>query len=158
MEADEISKRFAERLRGKTADELQLMALQSPAVHFACFVTIKDKNNKVITPVPNVLQLRMSEAYETMKAMGVKIRIIVTKPRRAGCSTFGTHIVYHHGMRTPIEGIAISDVKEHSGEMLAKVQEYSKVDTFPWGHRMVKDSASSVAWDNGTNKIFNLVG
>jgi hypothetical protein len=150
MEADAISKSFAESLRGKTADELQLMALTSPAVHFACFVTIRDKNNEVITPVPNVLQLRMSEAYETMKAMKVKVRIIVTKPRRAGCSTFGTHIVYHHGMRTPIEGIAISDVKEHSTEMLDKIKAYSRVDSFPWGHAVVKDPTQSIAWDNGT--------
>ncbi|GAA5117107.1 hypothetical protein JIN84_17900 [Luteolibacter yonseiensis] len=150
MEADSISERFAESLRGKTADELQLMALTSPAVHFACFVTIRDKNNEVIIPVPNVLQLRMSEAYETMWAMKVKIRIIATKPRRAGCSTFGTHIVYHHGMRRPIEGIAISDVKEHSTEMLDKIKAYSRVDSFPWGHAVIKDPNQSIAWDNGT--------
>lgn len=150
MEADQITKRFADSLRGKTAEELQLLALKSPAVHFSLFVTIRDKNNKVIVPKPNVLQLRMSEAYETLKAMGVKVRIIVTKPRRAGCSTFGTHIVYHHGMRTPIEGIAISDVKEHSGEMLEKIKSYSATDSFPWGHHISRDPAASVAWDNGT--------
>lgn len=155
MEADKISQTFADSLRGKTADELQLMALKSPAVHFSLFVTIRDKNNKIISPEPNVLQLRMSEAYETLKNMGVKVRIIVTKPRRAGCSTFGTHIVYHHGMRTPIEGIAISDIKDHSEEMLEKIKAYGKVDTFPWGHRVMRDPNQSIAWDNGTKWVID---
>lgn len=155
MEADNISQAFADSMRGKTAEELQLMALKSPAVHFSLFVTIRDKNNKVITPEPNVLQLRMSEAYETLKNMGVKVRIIVTKPRRAGCSTFGTHIVYHHGMRAPIEGIAISDIKDHSEEMLEKIKAYGRVDTFPWGHQVVRDPNQSIAWDNGTKWVID---
>ena len=93
MSKDDIHERFAASLRDKTDDELELLAMKSPATHFACFCTIKDEDNRTIQPVPNVLQLRMSEAYETLKALGVRIRLIVVKPRRAGCSSFASHIV-----------------------------------------------------------------
>jgi len=148
--ADDLVKRFADSLVGKTEEDILALAYKSPAVHFACFVTIRDKNNRPIQPVPNILQLRMSEAYETMREMGVKVRIIVVKPRRAGCSTFGSHILYHHGQRVPCEGITISDVKEHSAELMAKIKEHHSGDSFPWGHSLVRDSTHSLAWTNGT--------
>jgi hypothetical protein len=147
---DEMIEAFRASLVGKTDEELLGLALLSPAIHFATCVQIKDKNNRRIQPIPNILQLRMSQAYEVLKAMAVRIRIIVTKPRRAGCSTFASHIVYHHGMRVPIEGIAISDVKEHSTELLMKLKEYSVVDSFPWGHSVVQSSTHSHGWSNGT--------
>jgi len=141
---------FRDMLAGKSADELMVLALQSPAVHFAAFVTIRDKDNREIRPEPNVLQLRMSKAYETLRQMGVKVRIICVKPRRAGCSSFAAHIVYHHSQRFRSEGITISDIKAHSQELMEKVSGYSKVDRFPWGHRITGDTAYSLAWDNGS--------
>lgn len=145
-----IEQHFADSISGKTPEELQAMAYSSPAVHFACFCTIKDKNNEVIEPTPNILQLRMSEAYETMCYMGVKVRIIVTKPRRAGCSTFAAHILYHHGMRFPIEGIAIADKSEHSEALLGKLKAYEGADTYEWGVHLVADPSYSIEWSNGT--------
>ena len=150
MTADRIEERFDATLQDKTDDELKLLAITSPAVHFSLFCTIRDKDNKVIHPAPNVMQLRMSEAYETLRDMGAKIRIIVVKPRRAGCSSFASHIVYHHGMTRPIEGITISDVKEHSADLMTKLKEYSQTDTFTWGHKLIQNATSSLAWSNGT--------
>lgn len=150
---DRIIERFSESLaeaRAKGPEELAALALISPAVHFACFVTIRNKDNQVITPVPNILQLRMSEAYETLRALGIKVRIICVKPRQVGCSSFAGHIGYHHGQRYSIEGITISDVDEHSEELLGKLKDYAKVDTFPWGNSVVKDPAQSISWSNGT--------
>jgi hypothetical protein len=146
----DITGQFAESIRGKSVEELQALALRSPAVHFSCFVTIKDKNNAELMPTPNVMQLRMSEAYETLRTLGVKVRIIVVKPRRAGCSSFASHICYHHGQSTPVEGISISDIDLHSKEIMEKLSGYSKTDTFPWDNPQVKDIAHSLAWRNGT--------
>lgn len=148
--ADDLTERFADSLTGKTDEEIEALAYLSPAVHFACFVTIRDKNNRPIQPVPNILQIRMSEAYETLSSMGVRVRIIVVKPRRAGCSTFASHILYHHSQRTPCEGLTISDIKDHSAELMDKIKEHHRGDSYPWGHRMMKDAAHSLAWDNGT--------
>lgn len=130
--------------------DLLAAAMKSPAIHFACFVTIKDKDNKVITPEPNILQLRMSETYETLRDLGVKVRIIVCKPRRAGCSSFSSHIVYHFGQGQPIEGITISDIKAHSKELMDKLDDYAGTDTYPWANPQVSCASHSLAWENGT--------
>lgn len=150
MTFDDIEARFDESIADRTDEELKLLALSSPAAHFALFCTIRDKDNRVLNPTPNIMQLRMSQAYETMRDLGAKVRIIVTKPRRAGCSSFASHIVYHHGMTRPIETIVISDVKEHSAELMTKLKEYSKTDAFPWGHKLVQNATHSLAWSNGT--------
>lgn len=143
--------RFSSYLATASREDIEAMATRSPAVHFACYCTIRDKDNKEIQgPPPNIMQLRMSKAYETMRDLGAKVRIIVVKPRRAGCSSFASHIVYHHGMTRPIEGISISDVKDHSEEIMAKLKAYSKTDSFPWGNRIVQDATHSLAWSNGT--------
>jgi hypothetical protein len=151
VKAKEELTRFANLLVNSTEDEIEALAYNSPAVHFACYCSIRDKDNRVIRgPEPNIMQLRMSKAYETMRDLGAKVRIIVVKPRRAGCSSFASHIVYHHGMTHPIEGISISDVKEHSAEIMAKLRDYSKTDAYPWGHSIVQSASASLAWSNGT--------
>ena len=150
MTKDPIEERFLATIAGKSEDEIKALALASPAVHFACFCTIKDKENRVIHPQPNVLQLRMSEAYETLRELGVRVRIICTKPRQVGCSSFASHIVYHFGQIEPIEGISISDNKKHSGEILDKIKDYGKTDSYPWGVTMIPSASHSAAWTNGT--------
>jgi hypothetical protein len=150
MTAAETVARYARGLREASEDEIMAMALNSPAVHFSCFMEIRNKANQRIQPTPNILQLRMSEAYETLRDLGVKVRIIVVKPRQVGCSSFASYVLYHHGMRDPIEGISISDVKKHSAEIMDKLEEYSGADRYPWGHRMIQSSTHSLEWSNGT--------
>lgn len=148
---DPLVTAFRESLEGRTDEELLALALQSPAIHFATCITIRDKNNRVLpNPVPNILQLRISQAYETLRAMGVKVRVIVVKPRRAGCTTFCSECVYHFGMSEPIEGISISDLKEHSAEIMDKLKEHHASDRFPWGHQLIRSATHSLAWSNGT--------
>lgn len=153
LKVDPLEARFDEILahlaNAPDAEVLQA-AMKSPAIHFALFCRIKDDDNVVIDPRPNILQLRMNEAYETLKNLGIRVRIIVTKPRRAGCSSFVEHIGYHNAMVSPIEGITISDCKEHSADALKKLQDYAIYDSYPWNVREVKDSAHSVAWSNGS--------
>ncbi len=148
--AESLEDDFAALLRGRTDEEIQDLAFRSPAIHFACFTQIEDKNKRLCQPTPNVLQLRMSEAYETLVAMGVKVRIICTKPRRAGCSTFAAHILYHHGMRQPCDGVAISDRRDHSESLLGKLEAYAVSDKYPWGVTMTANPAHSIEWSNGT--------
>src|SRR5687767_3882597 len=129
---------FRERLAGMDDGGLLELAMLSPAAHFASCVTIKDRNNRPReNPLPKVLQQRMSTAYETLLARGVgKIRLVVVKPRQVGCSTFAQHMVYHFGRQRAVEGIVISDVKEHSEELLQKLKSYGHTDRFPWGQKM----------------------
>jgi hypothetical protein len=48
MTADPLIELFAESLAGKTDGEIELIAHGSPAVHFACYCRIRDKNNAEI--------------------------------------------------------------------------------------------------------------
>jgi len=153
LRKDPLAVRFEEelaRLAESTDEEIMAAAINSPAIHFALFCRIKDDNNQIIDPKPNILQLRMNEAFETLKALGIRVRIIVTKPRRAGCSSFVEHIGYHTAMVDPIEGITISDSKEHSAEAMAKLQSYADFDSFPWGIKQDRDSAHGISWTNGS--------
>lgn len=146
-----IVQRFADGIANASEDELLERAATSPAVHFACFTSIRDKNNQLIDgPTPNILQLRISEAYETVRDLGIKIRLVIVKPRQTGCSTFSAHVGYHAGMNSPTEGITISDVAKHSEELMAKLKDYGKTDVFPWGHRQMQDSTKSIGWTNGS--------
>lgn len=145
-----MQERFRENMRGKSDAELAEMALGSPAVHFASCVTIHNKDNEVTRPVPNILQLRMSEVYELCMALGVPCRMIVCKPRQVGCSTFASHICYHHGMRWRSAGITISDKSANSQKLMMKVRDYGVVDRFPWGIRQLKDTSMGLSWTNGT--------
>ena len=146
----EVVSRFREGLRGLSDDDLGVMAMRSPAVHFASCVRIQSKDNEPIQPVPNILQLRMSEVYEVCMEMGVPCRMIVCKPRQVGCSTFGSHIVYHHGMRWTTAGITISDVSKNSQKLMMKVRDYATVDRFPWRIKMSRDASGELGWTNGT--------
>ncbi len=150
---DPLITRFEEtiaRLADAPEEEMMAAAMLSPAIHFALFCQIRDDNNNVIDPTPNILQLRMCEVFETLRDLGVRVRIIVTKPRRAGCSSFVEHIGYHTAMQTPIEGITIADDSDGSDAAMKKLTSFALFDRFPWGVQMVKDATKSVAWDNGS--------
>lgn len=138
------------------ADDVEIMAAAyaSPAVHFSLFCSIYDKDNNLVhSPQPNILQLRMSEAFETIKALGLRVRIIVTKPRRAGCSSFVEHIGYHGAMRSPINGMTIADDKAGSEAAMKKLASYAVHDRYDWGVRITSNPAHSISWSNGSTWI-----
>ncbi|MCW1885527.1 hypothetical protein OKA04_12375 [Luteolibacter flavescens] len=148
----EIVTRFRTMLDEASEDDLTALAYNSPAVHFALFMEIKDKNGRYIRPEPNVLQLRVSEVIETLRVRcpGTRIRIIGVKPRRAGLSTFSLHCGYHEAQRRTIEGITIADCKENSAMLTERLADYSGHDSFPWDNPLVQDATGTKAWANGS--------
>lgn len=147
----EIVTRFRAMLDEASEEDLQALAYKSPAVHFALYMEIKDKNAKYIRPEPNVLQLRISEVIETLRehCPGVRIRIVAVKPRRAGLSTFSLHCGYHEARRRPIEGMTIADCKKNSEMLTERLEDYSGHDSFPWENTLTR-STSTKAWSNGS--------
>lgn len=141
---------FQKGLEGASEEQLAAMAAQSPAVHFTACVRIYDKNNDLIEPLPNILQLRMSEAYEVCMELGIACRMVVLKPRQVGCSTFGQHIVYHHGQRYKTDGITISDKGANSAKLMLKMRDYGVDDRFPWGTVLKREAGGWLEWSNGT--------
>ena len=148
----EIVTRFREMLDAASEDELSALAYKSPAVHFALYMEILDKNKKYIRPFPNVLQLRTSEVIETLRERcpGVRIRIVEVKPRRAGCSTFALHCGYHEARRRPIDGLTIADKRENSAMLMERMSDYTAHDSFPWENIQTQNATSSLAWSNSS--------
>jgi hypothetical protein len=95
----------------------------------------------------------MSEAYETLKDLGLRVRIIITKPRRAGCSSFVEHIGYHTAMKTPINGLTIADDKAGSESAMKKLASFAVHDSYDWGNRIVANPTHSISWSNGSTWI-----
>ena len=153
----EIVTRFRTMLDESSEDDLSAIAYKSPAVHFALFMEIKDKNGRFIRPEPNVLQLRISEVIETIRERcpGTRVRIVAVKPRRAGLSTFSLHCGYHEAQRRPIEGITIADCKKNSAMLMERLAEYSSHDDFPWDNPLVSDATHSYKWANGSTWVID---
>lgn len=151
-EPPKIVQDYDQLLDGATQEELESLAYDMPAVHFGIFMEIKDKNGRWIRPVPNVLQLRISDTITTLrsKCTGLRIRIIAVKPRRAGLSTFSLHCGYHESMRRPIEGITIADCKENSEMLIEKLGEFTSHDSFPWKNPLVRNPTGEFQWANGS--------
>lgn len=152
IEVPEIVQRFRHMLDTSSEEELQALAYNSPAVHFALYLEIKDKNNRWIRPEPNVLQLRVSETIETIRARcsGLRVRIIGVKPRRAGLSTFSLHCGYHEAMKRTIEGITIADCKKNSEMLIEKLGEFTSHDSYPWENPLVRNPSGEFEWANGS--------
>lgn len=132
-----------------TPEDLAGFAAASPAIHFGTFVQIHNKENRLITPIPNILQLRMSQVYEQCQAWGIPCRMLVCKPRQVGCSTFAAHIVYHHEQRHRTTGITIADVADNSIGLMKKVADYHQRDQYPWGTK-IRVFAKKLESSNGT--------
>lgn len=140
---------FAQRLQGLETKQLAALAASSPAVHFATCVRIFDKNNELVRPKPNVLQLRISAAYEAFQAIGVPLRAVVCKPRQTGGSTFVGHVGALHCKRRRVDGLIVSDKAKNSENLVSRIKEYHAHDRFPWGVN-IEAKADSVAFSNGS--------
>lgn len=153
----EIVTRFRTLMETTSEEDLTAIAYNSPAVHFALFMEIRDKNNRFIRPEPNVLQLRVSEAIETLRERcpGLRIRLIGVKPRRAGLSTFSLECGYHEAMRRPINGMTIADRKENSAMLTEKLADFTSHDSFPWENPLIQNTDASKAWANGSTWIID---
>lgn len=134
------------------AEDVYAIARSSPVSHFATCVQILDKQNELISPRPNILQRRMSEAYETLMLLGLPARILVCKPRQVGCSTFATHIGYHHCRKNHTTGIVISDLSRNSQKLLEKTRDYQHRDRLDWGNTM-REKAGVLSWSNGSELV-----
>ena len=140
---------FQDSFKNLSDKELAGLAATSPAIHFSTFVKIYNKDNLLIRPKPNILQLRMSQVYEQCMSWGIPCRMIVCKPRQVGCSTFSAHIVYHHEMRHKTDGLTVADVADNSKKLMKKVADYAMRDSFPWGNK-VRPLQARLEFSNGS--------
>lgn len=142
-------KAFVDKLRSLTSRQLAAVARLSPAVHFATCVRIFDKRNELIRPIPNILQLRISAAFEAFEAIGVPLRAVICKPRQTGGSTFVGHIGQLFCKRKRVDGLTVSDKKDNSANLVARIRDYDAHDKFPWGVKL-DFVADAVRFSNGS--------
>ena len=134
-----------------TAEETMALMMGSPIVHFASMVQIEDKRHELIIPVPNVLQMRIAEAYEWCMAKGVQPRLIILKPRQSGSSTVCVHLIYHHARRFHVDGMMMGDEFSRTMKIWQMFCDYAARDRFPWDSTFKFDTKkASITYADGS--------
>lgn len=121
-------------------EEAVALLVGSPIVHFSTMVQIEDRDHNMVTPVPNILQMRINEAYEWCMANGVAPRLQTLKPRQKGSSTFFGHLFYHHARRYQTDGMIIGDESSRVMKVWQIFTEYAGRDKFPWDSTFYSDT------------------
>ena len=104
----------------------------SAALWFATCAKILTKDQRLVTPDPNIYQLRILEVYEWCMANGTPCRILALKPRQKGSSTVSAAVVYHHCRRFRSRAVQIADRYKNSDNLFAMTCRYAESDDFPW--------------------------
>lgn len=134
-----------------TTEEAVALVQGSPVVHFSTMVKIEDKAHDRIVPVPNVLQMRIDEAYWLCQQAGIMPMLQVLKPRQVGCSTAVGHLCYHHARSHHVDGLIIGDESSRTIKVWQIFTEYSQWDKFPWNSTFKFDTKkASVTYSDGT--------
>ncbi|MCX6967601.1 MAG: hypothetical protein NTZ46_07440 [Verrucomicrobia bacterium] len=107
----------------------------SAALWFATCAKILTKDQRLVTPDPNIYQLHVLEVYEWCMENRTPCRILALKPRQKGSSTVSAAIVYHHCRRFRSRAMQIADRYKNSDNLFAMTCRYGEHDDFPWPHQ-----------------------
>lgn len=127
------------------------LVAQSPLLHFETCAKIQNAVTKRLeTPKANILQRRMGRAIEVLEALGVPaIRIIVTKIRQCGGSTFAVEVIYHLSQRRNLDSLILANIADNSRGILERLKTFSQNDRFPW-HNPLTANMGVMRWRNGS--------
>lgn len=127
------------------------LAAHSPLVHFELCAKIQNAVTKRLeTPKANVLQRRMAEAIEVLEAIGVAaIRILVTKIRQCGGTTFAVEVIYHISQRRNTDSLILANIADNSRGILERMKVFAANDRFPWNNPL-DPNKSVLTWANGS--------
>lgn len=127
------------------------LAAASPLIHFETCAKIHNAiTKKLETPKANVLQRRMAEAIEVLTALKVPaIRVIVTKIRQCGGTTFSVEVIYHICQQRNIDALILADTIPNSRSIMERMETFSQHDDFPWNNPL-SPQASNMRWRNGS--------
>lgn len=129
-----------------TNEQLVALVQGSPLVHFASMLRIMTKAHKLEKPIPNILQLRISEAYQWCLENDIVPQIQILKCRQDGSSTFCTATAYHHARRFRVNGMIVGDEGSRTMKIWDMFRSYAEHDAFPWGFKF--GSNRERAWFN----------
>ncbi len=120
----------------------------SAALWFATCAKILTKDQRLVTPDPNLYQLHILEVYEWCMEKGMPCRILALKPRQKGSSTVSAAIVYHHCRRFRSRAMQIADRYKNSDNLFAMTCRYAENDDFPWPSDWETTASSAVILRN----------
>ena len=129
-------------------DEALASIARNVSVWFATCAKILTKDQRLVTPDPNVYQLRILQVYEWCMERGVPCRILALKPRQKGSSTVSAAVVYHHCRRFRTRAVQMADRYKSSDNLFAMTCRYGDNDEFPWGSEW-KATATSATITRG---------
>ena len=120
----------------------------SAGLWFATCGKILTKDQRLVTPDPNLYQLRILEVYEWCMASGTPCRILALKPRQKGSSTVSAAVVYHHCRRFRSRAVQIADRYKNSDNLFAMTCRYAENDDFPWPTQWEATATSAILTRN----------
>lgn len=136
------------RNRRKT-DEAVAAIASSAGLWFATCGKILTKDQRLVTPAPNLYQLHLLEVYEWCLAHGIPCRILALKPRQKGSTTVCAAILYHHCRRFPSRALQIADRYKSSDNLFAIACRYAENDDFPWAGEWEPTATSAIITRDG---------
>lgn len=127
------------------------LAAHSALVHFETCVKVQSATTKVLErPRANILQRRMAEAIEVLKCIGVQaVRVIVTKIRQCGGTTFSVETIYHLCQQRNTDALILANITQNSQGILERMRTFSASDRFPW-HNPLDPRETRLKWANGS--------
>ncbi|WP_395740578.1 hypothetical protein [Prosthecobacter sp.] len=127
------------------------LAAVSPLVHFETCTKVQNATTKRLErPRANVLQRRMAEAVEVLTAVGVEaVRIIVTKVRQCGGTTFSVEVIYHLCQQRNTDALILANITANSQGILDRLRTFSAHDRFPWRNAL-EPRETRMRWANGS--------
>ncbi len=155
MESSDLQDGARRRVRSprkpkqKATDEAVAAIATSAGLWFATCAKILTKDQRLVTPDPNVYQLRILEVYEWCMSHGTPCRILALKPRQKGSSTVSAAVVYHHCRRFRSRALQIADRYKNSDNLFAMTCRYAEHDDFPWPHQWQATATSATLTRNG---------
>lgn len=134
-----------------TENDFHLVAA-SPLLHFETCSKVRNAiTKKMERPVANVLQRRMGEVVDVLTALGVPaIRIIVTKIRQCGGTTFSVEVIYHLCQQKNTDALILANIAANSQGILERMIDFSSTDRFPWENPL-NPRARVMQWRNGSS-------
>ena len=135
--------------KAAATDQALASIATSPALWFATCAKILTKDQRLVTPDPNVYQLGILTVYEWCMAHGTPCRILALKPRQKGSSTVSAAVVYHHCRRFRSRAVQIADRYKNSDNLFAMTGRYADYDDFPWPNQWQATATSAVITREG---------
>lgn len=115
---------------------------------FVSFSRILNDVRELVSPIPNVYQVRFCEAVDYCLANNLPIRIIGLKPRQVGGTTIAVAVLYWLAQRHALNTVVIADILERSQLLFNMYKRFHENDDMDWGNPATNVTAKNLVFKN----------